>query len=65
MIGKKYPYVLKWSWLYPFAWLHRLLFGGVKAVRNGALTVHIVTDENNLSDVSRKRVSLFRDLGMM
>lgn len=64
-LAKKYPYVNRSPLLIPVAWLHRLVFRGSKAVKNGALTSCIVTDEQKVSDVGKRRVALFRKLEMI
>lgn len=64
-LAKKYPYVQKSVLLIPVAWLHRLVFRGGKAVKNGALTSYIVTDEQKVSAAGKTRVKMFRKLEMM
>ena len=64
-LAKKYPYVTKSPLLIPVAWMHRLVFRGSKAVKNGALTSYIVTDEQKVSDAGKRRVAMFRKLQMM
>ncbi len=65
VLAKHYPYIRKNVLLTPYAWLHRLIFRGPQAVRRGALTRYIVTDEKKLSRQSQNRVSLFRELDML
>ena len=65
MLAKKYPYVNQSPLLIPIAWLHRLVFRGSKAMKNGALTSYIVTDEQKVSDAGKQRVALFRKLQMI
>lgn len=64
-LAAKYPYIRKNPLLTPWAWLHRLIFRGSKAVKNGALTTYIVTDEEKVSAVGQKRVQMFRHLDML
>ena len=61
----KYPYVRKSVLLVPVAWLHRFVFRGSKAVKKGALTSLIVTDEQKVSAAGKTRVQMFRKLEMM
>lgn len=64
-LTKAYPFVKKSPLLIPAAWLHRLVFRGSKAVKNGALTSYIVTDEQKVSTAGKARVQMFRKLEMM
>lgn len=64
-LAKKYPYILKYPILMPYAWMHRLIFRGSKAVKKGALTSYIVTDENKVGAIGRERVQMFRKLKML
>ena len=61
----RYPCVRKHAALIPFVWLHRLVFRGSQALRNGALTSYIVTDEKRVAATGQKRVQMFRELGML
>ena len=45
----RYPCVRKHAALIPFVWLHRLVFRGSQALKNGALTSYIVTDEKRVA----------------
>lgn len=62
---KQYPCIKKSTLLIPAVWLHRLVFRGSKAVKNGALTSLIVTDEQKVSSAGKTRVQMFRKLDMM
>ena len=62
---KQYPYVHKYPILMPWAWLHRLIFRGSRAVKKGALTSYIVTDESKVSAAGKDRVQMFRKLKML
>ena len=64
-LEQKYPYIQKYPILLPMAWLHRLFFRGSKAVKNGALTTYMVTDEGKVSAAGKARVQMFRNLEMM
>ena len=48
-LEKQYPHVEKSAYLIPFVWLHRLVYRGSRAIRNGTLTSYIVTNEKNIS----------------
>lgn len=61
----KYPYLLKYPILTPYAWLHRLIFRGTKYIRSNKLSTGIINNENHLSDDSKKRVEVFRKLGLI
>lgn len=60
-----YPYISKHVFLLPLAWLHHLIFRGIKAVKQGALTTYVVVNTEKLSDSGKKRIHMFRDLGLM
>lgn len=62
-LAKQYPYVLKKSWLIPYAWLHRFVFRGIRRLVSGETTAWIVDDKTQLSSTAEKRVQLFRELG--
>ena len=64
-LAKQYPYVHKYPILMPWAWLHRLIFRGSRAVKKGALTAYIVTDESKVSAAGKDRVQMFRKLKML
>lgn len=61
----RYPCVRKHAALIPFIWLHRLVFRGSQALKNGALTSYIVTDEKRVAASGQKRVQMFEKLGML
>ena len=64
-LTQMYPIAKKSPLLIPVAWLHRLVFRGSKAVKNGTLTSYIVTDEQKVSSTGKARVRMFRKLDMM
>ena len=64
-LKKKFPYAGKHPILIPVAWLHRLIFRGGRAVKNGVLTRGVVGDENSINTSAKERVSMFKDLEMM
>ena len=61
----RYPCVQKSALFIPPVWLHRLIFRGSRAVKKGALTTYIVTDENKIGTSAQERVQMFKNLGMM
>ncbi len=61
----RYPCVQKSALLIPLVWLHRLIFRGSRAVKKGALTTYIVTDEKKVGVLAQERVQMFKNLGMM
>lgn len=61
----RYPCVQKSALLIPLVWLHRLIFRGSRAVKKGALTTYIVTDEKKVGVLAQERVQMFKKLGMM
>ena len=61
----RYPCVQKSVLLIPLVWLHRLIFRGSRAVKKGALTTYIITDEKKIGTSAQERVQMFKNLGMM
>ena len=61
----RYPCVQKSVMVIPFAWVHRLIFRGSRAVKKGALTTYIITDEKKIGTSAQERVQMFKNLGMM
>lgn len=60
-----YPYIVKYPILLPYAWLHRLIFRGTRAVKRGDLTNYIVSDERKTSAAGKERVRMFQSLNML
>ena len=65
VLARKYPYIRKYPLLIPWAWFHRLIFRGIHAVSKGVLTTYIVSDEEEICDLGKKRVQMFRKLEML
>lgn len=61
----RYPCVQKSVIVIPFVWVHRLIFRGSRAVKEGALTTYIITDEKKIGTSAQERVQMFKNLGMM
>lgn len=61
----RYPCVQKSVIVIPFAWVHRLIVRGSRAVKKGALTTYIITDEKKIGTSAQERVQMFKNLGMM
>ena len=61
----RYPCVQKSVIVIPFAWVHRLIVRGSRAVKEGALTTYIITDEKKIGTSAQERVQMFKNLGMM
>lgn len=64
-LEEQYPCVKKSAFLIPLVWLHRLIFKGSRAVKNGALSTYLVTDEKEIADLGQMRVKMFKTLGML
>ena len=60
-----YPYIQNHPLLIPWAWLHRLIFRGSKAAKNGVFTSYIVMDEQKINSAAKQRIDMFKSLGMM
>ncbi len=58
-----YPCLNRFPWLLPFIWLHRILFKGFK--KGKKTKEDIVFNENNISEESKRRVEMFRALGIL
>lgn len=64
-LSARYPCVDKCPVLLPFVWIHRLIFRGTRALRKGALTANIVTDEDHVGTAGQERVHMFQSLNML
>ncbi|MBP3427863.1 MAG: nucleotidyltransferase family protein [Clostridia bacterium] len=64
-LQQKFSYAKRFPALLPIAWLHRLIFRGSKAVKNGALTKGMILNDENLKAPAKARVSLFKELEML
>lgn len=64
-LSRDYPVVLKYPFLIPAVWLHRILFKGTALLRSGGWTRGLISSGDKLCDESRARVALFRRLEMM
>lgn len=62
---KKYPCLDNNAYLLPFVWVHRLAIKGYRAVFKSSLTQQIVDNEDNLTQIGKDRVAMFRELGML
>ncbi len=58
-----YPCLNRFPWLLPLVWLHRILFKGIK--KGKKTKEKIVFSENNISEESKRRVEMFRLLGIL
>ena len=58
-----YPCLNRFPWLLPLVWLHRILFKGfAKGKKNKEDIIH---NENDISAESKRRVEMFRSLGIL
>lgn len=64
-LAKEYPCVKKHGWLIPFVWIHRWITYGYALIFKKKLTGNIVFSEDEISDVSKKRIAMFRSFGML
>ena len=64
-LSKSYPFVIKCPWLAPLAWMHRLVFRGVKALKKEQSAKQIQTGTTNVTEEVKRRVNMFIDLGMI
>lgn len=60
---KDYPFLNKFFWLIPFAWIHRIIFKSIP--RYLKAKEKIVFNEDHISTESKERVKMFRILGML
>lgn len=58
-----YPCLNKFPWLLPFVWLHRILFKGF--AKGKKTKEEIIFNENDISAESKRRVEMFRFLGIL
>lgn len=60
-----YPCVIKYPFLIPFVWIHRIVFRGFALLHGKTWTESIVHDENEISSESKARVAMFQALDML
>lgn len=61
----EYPCVQNRHILIPFVWLHRLVFRGICAIKDGILTDCIVVNPDEIGTEGEKRIKMFEMLGML
>ena len=64
-LAKAYPCVVEHPWLAPMAWMHRLVFRGVKALQKEKAAKQIQTEATSVTEEVNRRVDMFMDLGMV
>ena len=64
-IGMQYLCVKKYPVLLPLVWVYRLFDRGIKSIRRGLLTSHVVMDEASINETAKDRLALFRALNIM
>ena len=64
-LARHYPYVLKYPVLIPFAWIHRIIFRGLRLLKPKALTKKMVLDSDKINSESKKRIDMFQSLDML
>lgn len=61
-MAARFPYVRRNILLVPVAWSHRLFTRGFSYIIQGKLISHTIKNENQLNDVAKDRVALFRQI---
>ncbi len=64
-LTKRYPILKKHILLIPFALIHRFFTRGFFHIKGGNINRRVVNNEADLSDSGKKRIEMFRKLGMM
>ena len=62
---KQYTVLNKAPWLLPFAWVYQMISFPIVKIQNGVLKRDILRNEFDLNDVSKRRVEMFKQLGMI
>ena len=60
-----YPVIEKKTWLTPFARIHRMFAYPIKKIKEGALRDQIRTDSTDMPEEAKRRVEMFKTLGMI
>lgn len=61
----KYGVLKTAPWLLPFAWVYQIISFPIEKVSQGVLKRDIRRSEDDLNDVSKRRVDMFKKLGMI
>lgn len=64
-LEEKYNCVKKYPVLIPAVWLHRLVVGGIRSIRDGKVKVGVAVNKNKASNESKSRMQLFEKLKML
>ena len=64
-LTKLYPILIKKNWLTPFTRLHRMFTYPLQKIRAGALRDQIRADSTEMPEEARRRVAMFKSLGMI
>lgn len=65
MLYTKYPVLRNRKYLFPFVWIYNFFKFPIKKVRSGVLKSDIRSDATELNDIAKRRVSMFKQLGML
>lgn len=63
-MAREYPFVRKHGWLLPFAWIHRLFKKAFEQL-TGAKHSRIVLNDEQIGELGKQRLELFRSLDML
>lgn len=62
---EKYAVLQKAPWLLPFAWPYQMISYPIEKIRRGVLKRDIRHSEEDLNEVAKRRVEMFKQLGMI
>ena len=65
MLRKLYPMTQRAPMMLPFLWLWQLISFPIKKLRSGALKRDIRSENSAMTEVTKERIAMFKELGML
>lgn len=62
---KQYSVLKKAPWLLPFAWVYQMISFPIEKISQGVLKRDIRHSEDDLNEIAKRRVEMFKQLGMI
>lgn len=64
-LEKRYPMLKNKPWMLPLVWVHRTVTRTLQVVSQDGLRQEIITQSDQISEISKERLQLFEKLGMI
>lgn len=65
IMAKRYPLLLKHSWLLPAVWIYRIIIRGGRHVIKHDIHPYYISSDAHISPAVKERMNLFHDLGIL